>query len=166
MSEMVRVERDGSVAVIVIDNPPVNAGSLAVRAGLLAAVRTVESDSSISSAVILGHGDTFVAGSDIREFGLPISEPSLPTVIAAIENCPKPIVAAMHGAALGGGLELALGCDARVAQAGTVLGLPEVTLGIIPGAGGTQRLPRLVGVPRAIEMICGGERIASSMALS
>lgn len=166
MSEVVRVERDGSVALIVIDNPPVNAGSLAVREGLMAAVRTVESDSSISAAVIMGHCNTFVAGSDIREFGQPIAEPSLPMVIAAIENCSKPFVAAMHGAALGGGLELALGCDARVAQAGTVLGLPEVSLGIIPGAGGTQRLPRLVGVPRAIEMICGGERIDSSIALS
>ena len=156
------LERDGDVAVIVIDNPPINAGSADVRRGLLEAVELVKSDDSIVAAVLIGAGTTFIAGSDIREFGQPLVEPQLPAVIAAIEACPKPFVAALHGAALGGGFELALGCDARVAAPGTVVGLPEVTLGIIPGAGGTQRLPRIVGMPRAIRMICSGERVPSA----
>ena len=100
----VRLERDGPVAVIVIDNPPVNAGSFAVRRGLLDAIRTVAADNAIDAAVIIGAGSTFVAGSDIREFGKPLDEPQLPAVIAVIEACPKPVVAAIHGASLGGGL--------------------------------------------------------------
>lgn len=165
MTARVHLERDGDVAVIVIDNPPINAGSADVRRGLLDAVEAVKTDDGIVGAVLIGAGTTFIAGSDIREFGQPIAEPQLPAVIAAIEACHKPFVAALHGAALGGGFELALGCDARVAAPGTVVGLPEVTLGIIPGAGGTQRLPRIVGVPRAIRMICSGERLASTAAL-
>jgi 3-hydroxyacyl-CoA dehydrogenase len=166
MSEArVRVERDGDIAVVVIDNPPINAGSAAVREGLLDAVQRLASDATSNGAVLIGAGSTFIAGSDLREFGQPLAEPQLPAVIAAIEGCSKPVVAALHGAALGGGFELALGCDARVAAPGTVVGLPEVTLGIIPGAGGTQRLPRLVGVPRAIEMICSGERLSAAAAL-
>jgi 3-hydroxyacyl-CoA dehydrogenase len=162
----VHLERDGDVAVVVIDNPPINAGSTEVRRGLLDAVESVQRDDSIVAAVLIGAGTTFVAGSDIREFGQPLAEPQLPAVIAAIEACAKPFVAALHGAALGGGFELALGCDARVAAPGTVVGLPEVTLGIIPGAGGTQRLPRIVGVPRAIQLICSGERVPSAAALA
>lgn len=161
-----RIERDGDVAVIVIDNPPINAASAAVRQALLAAIATVESDASVKAAVLIGTGKTFIAGSDLREFGQPLAEPQLPAVIQAIERCSKPVVAALHGAALGGGFELALGCDARVAAPGTIVGLPEVTLGIIPGAGGTQRLPRLVGIPRAIAMICSGERVGSAAALA
>lgn len=166
MSAHVRLERDGDVAVIVIDNPPINAGSTDVRRGLLAAVWQVQQDQTLVAAVLIGAGTTFIAGSDIREFGQPLAEPQLPAVITAIEDCAKPFVAALHGAALGGGFELALGCDARVAAPGTVVGLPEVTLGIIPGAGGTQRLPRLVGVPRAIAMVCSGERVKSPAALA
>ncbi|MBU6256834.1 MAG: enoyl-CoA hydratase/isomerase family protein [Burkholderiales bacterium] len=162
----VSLERDGDIAVIVIDNPPINAGSAAVRKGLMAAITTVESDDSLQAAVLIGAGNTFIAGSDLREFGQPLAEPQLPAVIKAIEDCGKPVVAALHGAALGGGFELALGCDARVAAPGTVVGLPEVTLGIIPGAGGTQRLPRIVGIPCAIAMICGGERVGSAAALA
>lgn len=166
MSEQrVRLERDGDVGVIVIDNPPINAGSTAVRSGLLQAVQEVQADTSLRAAVLIGAGKTFIAGSDIREFGLPLAEPQLPCVIAAIEACPKPVVAALHGAALGGGFELALGCDARVAERGTVVGLPEVTLGMIPGAGGTQRLPRIVGIPRAIAIVCSGERVPAEQAL-
>jgi 3-hydroxyacyl-CoA dehydrogenase len=164
MSKRVNLERDGDVAVIVIDNPPINAGSAEVRRGLLAAIETVKADAGLQAAVIIGAGNTFVAGSDLREFGLPLEEPQLPAVIAAIEACAKPVVAALHGAALGGGFELALGCDARIAGASTVVGLPEVTLGIIPGAGGTQRVPRRVGVARAIEMVCRGERLSSDAA--
>ncbi len=165
-SHRVRLERDGDVAVIVIDNPPINAASAAVREGLMAAIATVKADDGLHAAVLIGAGKTFIAGSDLREFGLPLAEPQLPAVIKAIEDCGKPVVAALHGAALGGGFELALGCDARVAAAGTVVGLPEVTLGIIPGAGGTQRLPRVVGIARAIAMICSGERIGSASALA
>ena len=162
----VRLEREGDIAVIVIDNPPINAGSAAVREGLMAAVATVKSDDSLRGAVLMGAGNTFIAGSDLREFGQPLAEPQLPAVILAIEDCGKPVVAALHGAALGGGFELALGCDARIAAPGTVVGLPEVTLGIIPGAGGTQRFPRIVGIPRAIGMICNGERVSSAPALA
>jgi 3-hydroxyacyl-CoA dehydrogenase len=162
----VRIERAGAVALIIIDNPPVNAGSLEVRRGLLAAVQTISADDTIKAAVLLGAGTTFVVGSDIREFGKPLEEPQLPAVIAAIEQCPKPIVAAIHGAALGGGFELALGCDVRVALPDAVVGLPEVTLGMIPGAGGTQRVPRLVGVAAAIGIVCSGRRIRATEAVS
>jgi len=162
---MVRTERDGDVLVIIIDNPPVNAASLEVRRGLLQAIGTLQSSADLQAAILIGAGNTFVAGSDLREFGKPLEAPQLPGVIAAIEECVKPVVAALHGAALGGGFELALGCDARVATASTIVGLPEVTLGIIPGAGGTQRVPRRVGVARAIQMVCSGERIASARAL-
>lgn len=164
MSANLRLERDGDVAVIVIDNPPINAGSAEVRRGLLAAIREVDQDPTLRAAVLIGANDTFIAGSDLRELGFPLAEPQLPSVIAAIEACNKPFVAALHGAALGGGFELALGCDARVAAPNTVVGLPEVTLGIVPGAGGTQRLPRIVGTARAIAMICSGERVSTVLA--
>ena len=150
--------------VITVNNPPINAGSIEVRQGLLDAIALLEKESQAKAAVIIGGGSTFIAGSDIKEFSLPLAEPHLPQVIAAIERCSKPVVCAIHGAALGGGFELALGCDARIAQEGTIVGLPEVTLGIIPGAGGTQRLPRLVGIERSIELICGGIRIKADEA--
>ncbi len=165
MTARLHLEREGGIAVIVINNPPINAGSAAVRQGLMASLETLRTDDALEGAVLMGAGSTFIAGSDLREFGQPITEPQLPAVIAAIEACGKPVVAALHGAALGGGFELALGCDARLAAPGTVIGLPEVTLGIIPGAGGTQRLPRIVGIPRAIRMICSGERMAAAAAL-
>jgi 3-hydroxyacyl-CoA dehydrogenase len=157
----VRMEREGSIAVLVIDNPPVNASSVEVRRAILSAIRAVCGDPAIEAAVIIGASHTFIAGSDIREFGKPIEDPQLPEVIAAIGTCAKPFVAAIHGAALGGGFELALGCDARVATTDAVVGLPEVTLGMIPGAGGTQYLPRLIGVAAAIDMICAGRRIGA-----
>ena len=152
MTKTVHLERDADVAVILIDNPPVNAGSADVRAGLLSAIRSAQADPQFRAIVLIGAGTTFIAGSDLREFGQPLQEPQLPAVIEAIEACGKPVIAALHGAALGGGFELALACDARIAKAGAVVGLPEVTLGIIPGAGGTQRLPRVVGIARAIRM--------------
>ncbi|MGI9215867.1 MAG: 3-hydroxyacyl-CoA dehydrogenase NAD-binding domain-containing protein, partial [Hydrogenophaga sp.] len=161
---MVRTETIGDVLLIEINNPPINAGSLGVRQGLMAAVEQLAADPALRAGVLIGAGSTFVAGSDLREFGQPLQEPQLPGVLAAIEACAKPVVAALHGAALGGGLELALACDARLALAGTVLGLPEVTLGIIPGAGGTQRLPRRTGLIRAIQMVCSGERIQAEAA--
>ena len=161
----IRLEKDGSVAVLVIDNPPVNAGSWDVRNGLLAALRASCSDPEISAIVIIGAGKTFVAGADIREFDKPLRDPQVPAVIEAIEACAKPVVAAIRGAALGGGFEIALGCDARIATPDAVVGLPEVTLGIIPGAGGTQRLPRLIGLAPAIELITSGRRVGASEAL-
>ena len=164
MPNPVTIQTEDDVAVVVIDNPPINAGSLAVRRGVVDAIEEVAARPAIKAAVLIGAGKTFVAGSDLREFGAPIAQPSLPDVIAAIEKCSKPVVAAIHGAALGGGLELALGCDARVATRDATVGLPEVTLGIIPGAGGTQRLPRLVGVARAIELIATGERVRADAA--
>ncbi len=156
----------GDVAVLTIDNPPVNAGSVEVRRQLLYAVTELSARPDIVALVLIGEGKTFIAGSDLREFGQPLQDPQLPAVIAAIEASPKPVVAALHGAALGGGFELALGCDARIADPACVIGLPEVTLGMIPGAGGTQRLPRLVGIPKAIELICAGSRMQASEALA
>jgi 3-hydroxyacyl-CoA dehydrogenase len=165
MSGFVHVERDGDVLLMVVNNPPINAGSRAVRTGLLAAISDLQTDSSLVGGVIIGAGTTFVAGSDLKEFGQPLEDPQLPAIIAAIENCGKPVVAALHGAALGGGFELALGCDARIALTNTVVGLPEVSLGIIPGAGGTQRLPRVVGVPMAMQLVGSGERVVAGRAL-
>lgn len=162
---MIRTEVRDDILIIWIDNPPINAGSLNVRRGILDAVQRLERDPNLQAAVLIGAGTTFIAGSDLREFGQPLDEPQLPSVIAAIENCSKPVVAALHGAALGGGLELALGCDARLAAEGTRLGLPEVSLGMIPGAGGTQRLPRRTGLTRGLELICSGERISAQAAL-
>ena len=166
VTDKVAVERDGDVLVILIDNPPINAGSLSVRRGVLESIAMLAEDATLRAAVIIGRGTTFVAGSDLREFGKPLEEPQLPAVIRAIETVAKPVVAALHGAALGGGFELALGCDARVALPGTLVGLPEVSLGMIPGAGGTQRLTRLVGVARSIQLVCSGERIAADEALA
>ncbi|VVN98933.1 3-hydroxyacyl-CoA dehydrogenase NAD-binding domain-containing protein [Pseudomonas fluorescens] len=166
MNTLITLERDGNVALIYINNPPVNAGSLEVRQGLLDAIKQVEDNSDLIGAALIGAGKMFIAGSDLSEFGKPLENPQLPAVISAIEQCSKPIIAAIHGAALGGGFELALGCDARVACEGSLLGLPEVTLGMIPGAGGTQRLPRLTGIPKAIELICAGTRVSTADALA
>lgn len=165
MSGCVNLERDGDVLLMVVNNPPINAGSRAVRTGLLAAISDLQTDSSLVGGVIIGAGTTFVAGSDLKAFGQPLEDPQLPAIIAAIENCGKPVVAALHGVALGGGFELAMGCDARVAQAQTVVGLPEVSLGIIPGAGGTQRLPRVVGIPMAMQLVGLSERVSAERAL-
>src|SRR5829696_4082121 len=153
------------IARITIDNPPVNAISQAVREGLLEAISQVNEDVSVRAAVLTCAGRTFVSGADIKEFGKPPQRPFLPEVMAAVEGARVPIVAALHGTALGGGLELALACHGRVAAAPTRLGLPEVSLGILPGAGGTVRLPRLVPVERAIDMITGGKPISADTAL-
>lgn len=162
--EKVSVESDGDVLVITILNPPINAGSLAVRRGVLDGIARLSADHSLVAGVIIGGGTTFIAGSDLREFGQPLEDPQLPAVIARIEACPKPVVAAIHGAALGGGFELALGCDARIASPKAVVGLPEVTLGMVPGAGGTQRLPRIVGCAKSIDLVCSGERVETAAA--
>ena len=166
MSGVVRIQYETDVGVLIIDNPPINAGSLDVRRGLLEGIQQLAADPQIRAIVLIGDGATFVAGADLREFERPAVEPQLPAVISAIEACKKPLIAAIHTAALGGGFELALGCDARIALTGAVVGLPEVSLGLIPGAGGTQRLPRLVGIPKAISIICSGERVSADAALS
>ena len=157
----VRLEVDGDVGVIVIDNPPANALSRAVRVGLHDALRALTEHDALRAGVVIGGHQTFISGADIREFSGPIEQPDLPSVVEAFERCPKPIVAAIDGVALGGGLELALACDARIATARARVGLPEVNLGIIPGSGGTQRLPRLAGLPRAIALIAGGKPITA-----
>ncbi len=165
MSEVVRLERHDIIAVVTVDSPPVNALSAAVRQGISEAVTRAAGDASVRAIVLACAGRTFVAGADITEFGKPPQPPSLGDVIATIENCPKPVVAAIHGTALGGGLELALGCHYRVATKDARLGLPEVKLGLLPGAGGTQRLPRAVGPELAVKMIVTGEPISASAAL-
>jgi 3-hydroxyacyl-CoA dehydrogenase len=164
-SDPIKIERLGQIALIVIDNPPVNAASAAVRAGLVAATRTLDADPEVRAIALCGAGKVFVAGADIREFGKPPAEPWLPEVCQTIEACGTPVVAILHGAALGGGLEVALAAHARVAIAGVTLGFPEVTLGILPGAGGTQRAPRLIGIPAALDLIVSGRRIGATEAL-
>jgi 3-hydroxyacyl-CoA dehydrogenase len=161
----VAIEARGDVAVVTIDNPPVNAASHAVRAGLVDAVARIDADPALVAAVLIGAGTTFVAGADIAEFDRPPEPPHLPDVVAAIEGAAKPWVAAIHGAALGGGLELALGCRRRIAAPGARLGLPEVTLGLIPGAGGTVRLPRLIATRDALGLVAGGKPVPAAEAL-
>lgn len=158
---VVSYENRGGVGVITIANPPVNALSQAVRAGLMQAAADFAADAGAASAVLLCAGRTFVAGADISEFGKPPIEPYLPDVINALEALPKPVVAAVHGTALGGGLELAMGAHYRVAAASARMGLPETTLGILPGAGGTLRLPRLAGVKLAAEAITSARQISA-----
>jgi 3-hydroxyacyl-CoA dehydrogenase len=160
----VDLRRDGEVAVVTADNPPVNALKHEVRAGLVEALAQVRDDDAVKAVVIACAGRTFFAGADITEFGKPTQAPSLHDVIGAIEAMPKPVVTALHGTALGGGFELALACHFRVAVSGARVGLPEVKLGLLPGAGGTQRLPRLVGPEKALQMIVTGEPIGAAEA--
>jgi len=162
----VDLRRDGEIAVVTTDNPPVNALKHEVRAGLAEALSQVRDDETVKAVVIACAGRTFFAGADITEFGKPPQTPGLGEVIAAIEAIPKPVVAALHGTALGGGFELALACHFRVAIAGARVGLPEVKLGLLPGAGGTQRLPRLVGPEKALGMIVTGDPIEAREALT
>ncbi len=161
----VRIEQKGGLVWVTIDNPPVNATSVAVRIGLARAAETI-GGMDVAAAVLRCAGRTFVAGGEIREFDAPPVEPHLPDVIEAIEDCRVPWIAAMHGSVFGGGLEIALGCAWRVAVQGTRFALPEVTLGIVPGAGGTQRLPRLVGPCLALEMATGGRPVEADVFLA
>ncbi|MWD27169.1 3-hydroxyacyl-CoA dehydrogenase [Aquicoccus sp. SCR17] len=161
----VTIEAEGEVALIRIDNPPVNATSQAVRQALKSSVEQVLADRKARVIVVYCAGRTFVAGADIREFGKPPQEPHLPDVYNVIEQSPVPVVAVMHGTALGGGLELGLASHARVGIEGLRVGLPEVTLGVLPGAGGTQRLPRLTGLKPALDIIVSGRQVAAQEAL-
>ena len=166
MSDLVTVTNRDGVAIITLQSPPVNGLGFAVRSGLQAALEAATADGAVDALVVTGAGKMFSGGADIREFGHspPPGTPHLPMVIDAIEASEKPVVAAIHGFALGGGLELALGCHVRLAAAGTRVALPEVTLGIVPGAGGTQRLPRLIGVPAALEVVVGGSMVPAARA--
>nr|WP_304618808.1 FAD-dependent oxidoreductase [Paracoccus sediminilitoris] len=161
----VTYHRDGAVGIITIANPPVNAMSHAVREGLATAIDAFAGDDHALSAVLLCDGRTWVAGADISEFGKPPVEPYLPDLINRLEAVKKPVVAAIHGTALGGGLELALGAHARIAAPQARMGLPEVTLGLLPGAGGTQRLPRLTGLAPALDMVSSARQVAAPEAL-
>jgi 3-hydroxyacyl-CoA dehydrogenase len=166
MSEVckVTVEADG-VAWIAIDSPPVNALGLAVRRAIVEALAALQADAAVRAVVLACAGRTFFAGADIAEFGKPRQAPTLPHVLDAIEASSKPVIAAIHGSALGGGYELALVCHYRIAVPSAKVGLPEVKLGILPGGGGTQRLPRLVGVDAALDIITGGAPVAAPRAL-
>jgi 3-hydroxyacyl-CoA dehydrogenase len=159
----VTFEIAADIALLTIDNPPVNVTSQAVRAALADALDKAET-AGVSRVVLTGAGKAFVAGADAREFNAPPEPPHLPDIVARIEKFPVPVVAAINGAALGGGLELALGCHVRIAAPTATLGLPEVTLGVVPGAGGTQRLPRLIGLGPAISMIAEGRVIGAAEA--
>ena len=147
---------DGDVATVTINSPPVNALSQAVRDGLKRGVEAAEANDAVKAIVIICAGRTFIAGADITEFGKPPAPPYLPDVLDRIENASKPVVAALHGTALGGGFEVALTAHYRIAVPSAKCGLPEIKLGLIPGAGGTQRLPRLVGVEKALDIILSG----------
>lgn len=160
----VTIAREGSIAVVTVDNPPVNALSQALRQGLLEAVAELDADAAVKAVVLICAGRTFIAGADVNEFGKPPQPPHLPDVVATIEGARKPWVAAIHGSALGGGLEVALGCAYRVALASASLGLPEVKLGIIPGAGGTVRLPRLIGPAAAVDLVTSGTPVGAKKA--
>lgn len=155
------IERDGEIAVVRIDNPPVNALSTAVRQGLAGAIAQIEADPSIAGAVLIAAGRTFIAGADIGELDRPPVPPFLPDVVAALEQSDKLWVAAIHGNALGGGLEVALGCRYRIAVPSATLGFPEVRLGLIPGAGGTVRLARLVAAETAIDLVTAGKLVSA-----
>ncbi|NOR20252.1 MAG: 3-hydroxyacyl-CoA dehydrogenase [Xanthomonadales bacterium] len=165
MSHVVTISRQGPIAVINIDSPPVNALSQAVRSGLLDCVEQAIADPEVQAVVLICAGRTFIAGADISEFGKPPQATFLPDVLEALDACPKPIIAAIHGTALGGGLETALACRYRIAVASARVGLPEVHLGLIPGAGGTQRLPRIAGLENALDMITSGRHVTAKEAV-
>ena len=165
MSDTVSFSKQGSIGLIKVNNPPVNALNQSVRAGLKTCVEQGLADDGVKAMVLICEGRTFIAGADINEFAKGMGEPGLVPVIGNMETAAKPIVAAIHGTALGGGLEVALGCHYRVALASAKVGLPEVHLGLLPGAGGTQRLPRLVGAQAALELIVGGGHVPAGKAL-
>jgi 3-hydroxyacyl-CoA dehydrogenase len=156
----------GDVAVIALDNPPVNGLGHALRQGIVAGLERAEADAAVRAIVLIGAGNAFSGGADIKEFNTPAAsaEPHLRQVIVQVENCAKPVIAAIHKVAMGGGLELALGCHYRVAAPGAQLALPEVNLGILPGAGGTQRLPRAIGANTALDLMVSGRPVKSEQA--
>ena len=164
MSDKIAYSRHGEIAMLTVQNPPVNALSQAVRQGLWDGMQQAEADDGVRAVLIVGDGRAFFAGADITEFGKPPLEPHLPTLINRIEASPLLVVASMHGVSLGGGLEVALGCHYRIAVPSARVGLPEVHLGLIPGAGGTQRLPRLTGVEAALDVMTTGRHVGAKAA--
>jgi 3-hydroxyacyl-CoA dehydrogenase len=164
-SSVVTTALHGDVLVVTIDNPPVNALGAAVRQGLLAAMQQAQADAAVAAVLLVGAGKAFIAGADIREFGKPPVPPALPEVCRAIEGSDKPVVAVLHGAALGGGLEVALSAHYRLALPAATVGLPEVNLGLLPGSGGTQRAPRLMGVQGATSLMLSGQHLKAQAAL-
>ena len=164
MNSPVSMTKHDQIATICIDNPPVNALSQTVRQGLIDCVNKADSDSSTRIIILICAGRTFIAGADIKEFGKKPLTPYLPDVLEAIDQCSKPVIAALHGTALGGGLETALACRYRIADRKAKVGLPEVKLGLIPGAGGTQRLPRIAGLENAIDMISSARQVCAKEA--
>jgi len=165
INDVISVEREGDVALIRVNNPPVNASSQPVRAGLKEAVETLAADASVKAIGLYAAGRTFTAGADITEFGKPPREPSLPSVCNVIEASDTPVIAVMHGTALGGGFELGLACHARVGVKGLRIGLPEILLGLLPGAGGTQRTPRLADIATALDIAGSGRQVPAQEAL-
>src|SRR5882672_11338020 len=171
MNELILTSKDGEVGILTVNNPPVNALSPGVPEGIIAGIEAFEKDDAVKAIVLIGGGRTFIAGADIREFGKITSGgdrkrgPGFVSILDRMENSSKPIVAAIHGTALGGGLETAMACHYRVAVKTAQVGQPEVKLGIIPGAAGTQRLPRLAGVAKAVEMCATGDPIGAADAL-
>ncbi len=170
MSDLIQLTKDGDIAIITINNPPVNAISPGVPEGISAAIDQINADSTVIAAVVIGGGRTFIAGADIKEFtkmtsGKAKTGPGLLPLLLKIENCSKPVVMAIHGTAFGGGLEVAMSGHYRVAVPGAQVGQPEVKLGLIPGAAGTQRLPRLAGVAKAVEMCTDGNPVKAADAL-
>ena len=168
MADQMRVtfeRRDDGVGLIMIHRPPVNAIDQGVRAGLIAAIAAAAEDPQVKAILLACEGRTFLSGADLSEFDSAVPEPGYAKVMAALEGCAKPVVAALHGSVLGGGLEVAMACHYRLAVTTTRLGLPEITLGVLPGAGGTQRLPRLIGAKAALEMMISGAPISAGAAL-
>src|ERR1700720_2959279 len=163
MNELVLTSKDGEIGILTVNNPPVNALSPGVPEGIIAGIETFENDDAVKAIVLIGGGRTFIAGADIKEFGKITSSgdrrrgPGFLGVLDRVESYPKPIVAAIHGTALGGGLETAMACHYRVAVPSAQVGQPEVKLGIIPGAAGTQGLPRLAGLAKAVELLAAGD---------
>ena len=165
INDVTNFETDSNIAILTLNSPPVNALSAQVREGLHEGIKKAKNDKSVEAIVLICKGRTFIAGADITEFGKEPQGPSLFEALDMIENSNKPVIAAIHGTALGGGLEVALTCHYRIAIPSAKCGLPEVQLGLLPGAGGTQRLPRVVGVEKALQMVTSGQHVSAKECL-
>ena len=166
MNSLVKLERMGRVAVVTIDNPPVNAIAAGVPEGLESALAAAQADTGVDAIVVIGAGKTFIAGADLAEFAKTGKGPDLHRLLVMLEDSPKPTVVAVHGTALGGGVEIAMAANYRVAAADAQLGMPEVTIGVVPGAEGTQRLPRLVGIAKAVDMLMTAAPVKAAEAVA